>query len=98
MVNVFGALFFLVASGIVVVCKNNARVLGRSGPERGKKKDTVVCLAGARSLLRPEKKDTVVCLAGARSLFFVGRLDMYHTYVLLYRTMVLMARPTKVRH
>ncbi len=24
------------------------------------KKDTVVCLAGARSLLRPEKKDTVV--------------------------------------
>ncbi len=33
-----------------------------------KKKDTVVCLAGARSLLRPEKKDTVVCLAGARSL------------------------------
>jgi hypothetical protein len=27
----------------------------------GKKKDTVVCLAGARSLLRPEKKDTVVC-------------------------------------
>ena len=33
-----------------------------------KKKDTVVCLAGARSLLRPEKKDTVVCLVGARSL------------------------------
>ncbi len=30
------------------------------------KKDTVVCLAGARSLLRPEKKDTVVCLLGAR--------------------------------
>ncbi len=27
----------------------------------------------------------------------VGRLDMYRTYVLLYRTMVLMARPTKVR-
>ena len=25
-----------------------------------KKKDTVVCLAGARSLLRPEKKDTIV--------------------------------------
>jgi hypothetical protein len=33
-----------------------------------KKKDTVICLAGARSLLQPEKKDTVVCLAGARSL------------------------------
>ena len=33
-----------------------------------KKKDTVVCLVGAQSLLRPEKKDTVVCLAGARSL------------------------------
>ncbi len=34
-----------------------------------KKKDTVVCLAGARSLLRPEKKKfLVVCLAGARLL------------------------------
>ncbi len=32
------------------------------------KKGTVVCLAGAQSLLRPEKKDTVVCLVGARSL------------------------------
>ena len=33
-----------------------------------KKKDTVVCLAGARLLLWPEKKSsTVVCLAGARS-------------------------------
>ncbi len=30
------------------------------------KKDTVVCMAGARSLLRPEKKDTKVCLLGAR--------------------------------
>ena len=27
----------------------------------------------------------------------VGRLDMYRTKVLLYRTMVLLARPTKVR-
>jgi hypothetical protein len=26
----------------------------------------------------------------------VGRLDMYHTKVLMYRTMVLMARLTKV--
>ena len=26
---------------------------------RPKKKGTVVCLAGARSLLRPEKKDTI---------------------------------------
>jgi hypothetical protein len=39
------------------------------------KKDTVVCLAGARSLLGAQslfsttgKKDTVVCLVGARSL------------------------------
>jgi hypothetical protein len=32
-----------------------------------KKKVLVVCLAGARSLLRPEKKVVVVCLAGARS-------------------------------
>ncbi len=34
----------------------------------GKKKVLVICLAGARSLLRPEKKVLVVCLAGARSL------------------------------
>ena len=34
----------------------------------GKKKVLVVCLAGARSILRPEKKVLVVCLAGARSL------------------------------
>ncbi len=27
----------------------------------------------------------------------VGRLDMYRTKVLLYRTMVLLVRPTKVR-
>ncbi len=33
--------------------------------DRRKKTDTVVCLVGARSLLRPEKKDTVICLAGA---------------------------------
>ncbi len=34
-----------------------------------KKKVLVICLAGARSLLRPEKKEVlVVCLAGARSL------------------------------
>ena len=33
-----------------------------------KKKVLVICLAGARSLLRLEKKDTVVCLAGAQSL------------------------------
>jgi hypothetical protein len=30
-----------------------------------KKKVLVVCLEGARSLLRPEKKNLVVCLAGA---------------------------------
>jgi hypothetical protein len=29
--------------------------------------------------------------------YVVGRLDMYRTKVLLYRTMVLLARPTKVR-
>ncbi len=33
-----------------------------------KKKDTVICLAGARSLLPPEKKVPVICLAGAQSL------------------------------
>ncbi len=30
--------------------------------------NTAVCLAGARSLLRPEKKVLVVCLAGAQLL------------------------------
>ncbi len=35
----------------------------------GKKKVLVICLAGARSSLRPGKKKVlVVCLAGARSL------------------------------
>ncbi len=32
------------------------------------KKNLVVCLAGARSFLRPEKKVLVICLAGAQSL------------------------------
>jgi hypothetical protein len=40
-----------------------------------KKKDTVVCLAGALLLLRPEKKDTVVCLVGARSLLQPEKKD-----------------------
>ncbi len=31
-----------------------------------KKKDTVVCLAGARSITTGKNKDTVVCLMGAR--------------------------------
>ncbi len=31
MVSLFGAIFFPVASGTVVVCKNNMKVLGRSG-------------------------------------------------------------------
>ncbi len=41
------------------------------------KKDTVVCLAGVRSLLRPEKKVLVVCLVGARSVWRV-RDRYYH--------------------
>ena len=40
-----------------------------------KKKDTVICLVGAQSLLRPEKKDTVVCLVGARSLLRPEKKD-----------------------
>ena len=40
--------------------------------DRKKKKDTVVCLVGARSLLRPEKKkDTVVCLTGCAVVLFI---------------------------
>ena len=46
-----------------------------------KKKDTVVCLMGARFWrLRPEKKDTVVCLADARSFL---RPEKNHTVVCL---------------
>ena len=38
-----------------------------------KKKDTVVCLLGARFWqLRPEKKDTVVCLAGCAVVSVFG--------------------------
>jgi hypothetical protein len=33
MVCLFGALFSLVASGTLVVCENNTRVLGRRGAE-----------------------------------------------------------------
>ncbi len=34
LVSGFGTIFSPVASGTVVVCKNNTRVLGRSGPEQ----------------------------------------------------------------
>ena len=41
-----------------------------------KKKDTVVCLLGARFWrLRPEKKDTVVCLAGCSVVSVFGSGD-----------------------
>jgi hypothetical protein len=36
-------------------------------------------------------------LKPSKEQFVVSCLDMYHTKVLMYRTMVLMARPTKVR-
>ncbi len=39
------------------------------------KKDTVVCLAGARSLLQPEKKDTVICLVGAQTFLRPEKKD-----------------------
>ena len=40
---------------------------------RPEKKDTVVCLMGARFWrLRPEKKDTVVCLAGCAVVSVFG--------------------------
>jgi hypothetical protein len=38
-----------------------------------KKKDTVVCLAGARSLLRPEKKKIQSSVYRRLELFFSGR-------------------------
>ncbi len=40
---------------------------------------------------------TAQSLSCLRCGIVVGRLDMYRTKVLLYRTMVLLARPTKVR-
>ena len=49
-----------------------------------KKKVLVVCLAGARSLLRPEKKDTVICLAGARSLLQPEKKVLVVTVLNLY--------------
>ena len=57
-----------------------------------KKKDTVVCLAGAQSLLRPEKKDTVVCLVGARSLLQPEKKD---TFVCLLGARFWQLRPEK---
>ncbi len=38
-----------------------------------------------------------ITLPGIWLAIVVGRLDMYRTKVLLYHTMVLLARPTKVR-
>ncbi len=54
--------------------------------ETAQQERSVLILADQKLLGRKEKE---VCV--------VGRLDMYRTYVLLYRTMVLMAHPTKVR-
>jgi hypothetical protein len=51
----FGALFFLVASGTVVVCKNNTRVLGSIGPEQGKHKNSLT----SRDIIR---YDTMIAL------------------------------------
>ncbi len=52
----------------IVVCLAGARSLLQ--PE---KKDTVICLLGARFWrLRPEKKDTVVCLAGCAVVSVFG--------------------------
>ncbi len=45
-----------------------------------------------------EWTDNKTLLTGAfPDKFVIGRLDMYRTKVLLYRTMVLLVRPTKVR-
>ncbi len=56
-----------------------------------------VFLVGSKEGLYAETK--LICLFAKLLVFapVVGRLDMYRTKVLLYRTMVLMARLTKVR-
>ena len=59
------------------------------------KKDAVVYLAGARSLLRPEKKDTVDGLAGARSVLRPGKKN--DTVVCLAGARSLL-RPEKKRY
>jgi hypothetical protein len=66
-----------------------------------------VALMTVLALLPPGKNATTVQFdtirktqtwyANAYDAGVVGRLDMYRTKVHLYRTMVLLARPTKVR-
>ena len=53
--------------------KSSSRLSGRCAIiiTTGKKKDTVVCLVGARSLLRPEKKSSSR-LSGGMSVFGAG--------------------------
>jgi hypothetical protein len=71
----------LVGTRSLLLPEKKARIVITTGKKKGlficlnryndwkKKKDTVVCLAGSRSLLQPENiKVPVVCLAGARSL------------------------------
>jgi hypothetical protein len=65
----------------------NVQIPTESARLRQKTCTVQVFLSSSLVLLRRQKKGGSV----------VGRLDMYRTYVLLYRTMVLMARPTKVR-
>ncbi len=63
---------------VTVFCLDGCAVVSvfGSGDYDRKKKVLVVCLAGARSLLRPKKKeDTFVCLVGARSLLQPEKKD-----------------------
>ncbi len=52
---------------------------------------------GGRRLVLSRNNQPIVGRSNRRDDGVVGRLDMYCTKVLMYRTMVLMARLTKVR-
>jgi hypothetical protein len=51
----------------------------------------------AKGLQKVHLRDCLIDAQTKKQHNVVGRLDMYRTKVLLYHTMVLMVRPTKVR-
>ena len=65
----------------------------KSSKSLPEKKDTVVCLAGARSITTGKKKDTVVCLMGAR--FWRLRPEKKDTVVCLLGAWFWRLRPEK---
>ncbi len=52
---------------------------------------------GVTYVLSVQYSCTIVSVCWLWQEIVISRLDMYHTKVLMYRTMVLMVHPTKVR-